>query len=1201
MASVINTNLASLYAQKNLSGAQSSLSTAVERLSSGLRINRAKDDAAGLGISENIKQQINAINQGVRNANDAISMVQTAEGSLAEVSTILQRMKELSVQARNDSLSTVQRTYISDELVALKNEINAISERTTFNDISLAKNGLRTAVSQAVTGSNQLRNGASVLSDLTVSGLAIKNTNVGTYTLRSATETVLANQLSDVSQKFGGSEVDKVTFAGTWTAGDTIAFSVAIDDIQTVSATYTVTAQDIAADQSTGDDFGTRQNIARGAAALLSQASQAATGTNVAFSSVDDVLYIGNASGDSVITTTATVVSSNKDGKATATVSQGLIDQSARYVTIDVADATEGNRFELTINGKVYSAVATSGTTAEAIRNQVTNDLTSQLAAAYPGAGNVNHVDDAGTDDSGQIKLAAAVGLGLADISLKVYDLRDGDVVQNQASAVNTPSSTSSAFARTITLDPFDIVAGRKATVTIGSPDAYTSYSTVMSNSDTSTSVADRLATLINNAYGNTSDTTGVITITSSANLGMSEINLSFNDMVDGPEVASQSVVSAKNMANNTRSITINQNDLNVGNVVSVTIDGTEYATKVQAGDLAGDVAARLVGQIDDNYARVAGSVTTPTVAAQSEGTRSGTETNVVTFADMAAGETLIMSGVTFTAVRNLTATEVATAWASRAAATVLNTVNSAGNYTFSANAMTSWASGAASGASVTFTSATANTDVTNLTNTGTGKVASIVETSGGAADAYEVQRVTFGSAGMKAGDSITIAGLTFTAKRDVSQAEAAAAFGGLAASAESGDAHAYGTYSGQLSSGWATSAATTTTVDFTANSYGDKELTALGISSAKTNNGVSADAKAVTFSALTSGQTLIYGGLTLTAGGSGMTAAEVAQSFSSLVNGQSGGTSVPASATSMTGTYVGGYSTSVADGATVVFYSNNERNPALAGTDFTGTGTDPTVVDTQSNIITIGAGSGLGLSDISVTVKSVADAGTFTLTANDDTGMGGLSQSISMGTISAGGSKTMVFDKLGVTFTLNNARSTSVGASDFEVFSSSVDTLTVDSVGTGNALFQVGANTRDTVSIDGFKDIRIMDYNKNSGAEKDVFTRLSATLDLIAQNTTESLASENFATLETQIEDVITTVSDFRSYFGAQQNRIEFAIANLQAQSENLTAANSRIRDTDYAAETANLTKTQIMQQAATAMLAQANQMPNVILALLK
>ncbi|MRD56693.1 flagellin, partial [Betaproteobacteria bacterium LSUCC0115] len=203
MASVINTNLASLYAQKNLSGAQNALSTSVERLSSGLRINRAKDDAAGLGISEKIKSQVTALNQGIRNANDAISMVQTAEGSLSEVSTILQRMKELSVQARNESLSTVQRSYISDELVALKNEINSIAERTTFNDLSLLKNALRTDVVSS-TAANKLQNGATVLDDISVSGVSLKNANAGTYSFTTGTVEDITGQLSRASSKYFG-------------------------------------------------------------------------------------------------------------------------------------------------------------------------------------------------------------------------------------------------------------------------------------------------------------------------------------------------------------------------------------------------------------------------------------------------------------------------------------------------------------------------------------------------------------------------------------------------------------------------------------------------------------------------------------------------------------------------------------------------------------------------------------------------------------------------------------------------------------------------------------------------------------------------------------------------------------------------------------------------------------------------------------
>jgi len=133
MPSVINTNNASLVAQRNLSSSQSALTTSVQRLSSGLRINSAKDDAAGLGISQVLQAQISGATIAARNANDAISMVQTAEGGIQEVSTMLQRMRELAVQGNNDALSTTQMRFIGTEVNALRDEINKISLRTTFN------------------------------------------------------------------------------------------------------------------------------------------------------------------------------------------------------------------------------------------------------------------------------------------------------------------------------------------------------------------------------------------------------------------------------------------------------------------------------------------------------------------------------------------------------------------------------------------------------------------------------------------------------------------------------------------------------------------------------------------------------------------------------------------------------------------------------------------------------------------------------------------------------------------------------------------------------------------------------------------------------------------------------------------------------------------------------------------------------------
>jgi len=183
----INTNLASLYAQKNLGRVGTAMPTAVERLSTGIRINRAKDDAAGLGISEKIASQVKATTQSVKNANDAISMVQAAEGSLAEVSTMLQRMKELTIQGRNGSYNTSQRKTLTDEIFALRDEINLVAERTTFNGLSLLKTALKgssaIAVNAASGGAQQAGWEAddNIMAGLNLTDIVLDNANVGQY------------------------------------------------------------------------------------------------------------------------------------------------------------------------------------------------------------------------------------------------------------------------------------------------------------------------------------------------------------------------------------------------------------------------------------------------------------------------------------------------------------------------------------------------------------------------------------------------------------------------------------------------------------------------------------------------------------------------------------------------------------------------------------------------------------------------------------------------------------------------------------------------------------------------------------------------------------------------------------------------------------------------------------------------------------
>ena len=133
----VNTNIASLNAQRNLGKSQSSLANSMQRLSSGLRINSAKDDAAGLAISDRMTSQIRGMNQAARNANDGISLAQTAEGALGEVTNILQRMRELSIQSANASNSDEDRGSLNSEFSQLKEEIDRIADTTQFNGKTL--------------------------------------------------------------------------------------------------------------------------------------------------------------------------------------------------------------------------------------------------------------------------------------------------------------------------------------------------------------------------------------------------------------------------------------------------------------------------------------------------------------------------------------------------------------------------------------------------------------------------------------------------------------------------------------------------------------------------------------------------------------------------------------------------------------------------------------------------------------------------------------------------------------------------------------------------------------------------------------------------------------------------------------------------------------------------------------------------------
>ena len=165
----VNTNVSALNTYRNLTSTQNSQSKSLEKLSSGLRINRAADDAAGLSIAEGLKAQVNGYSVAARNAQDGISVVQTAEGALGEAQSILQRMRDLSVQAANDTNNADARTAISSELGELADELDRIVDSTNFNGIDLLKSTATDLTVQV--GAEGTGDGNTITIDLTTNDL----------------------------------------------------------------------------------------------------------------------------------------------------------------------------------------------------------------------------------------------------------------------------------------------------------------------------------------------------------------------------------------------------------------------------------------------------------------------------------------------------------------------------------------------------------------------------------------------------------------------------------------------------------------------------------------------------------------------------------------------------------------------------------------------------------------------------------------------------------------------------------------------------------------------------------------------------------------------------------------------------------------------------------------------------------------------
>ncbi|WP_141056538.1 flagellin [Tepidiphilus succinatimandens] len=457
MASVINTNIASLNAQRNLLKSQNDMQTAMQRLSSGLRINSAKDDAAGLAISDRMTAQINGLNQATRNANDAMSIAQVAEGALGEITNALQRIRVLAVQSANDTNTATDRASLQKEVNQLQQEITRLATQTSFNGKNL--------LDGSFTG-QQFQVGAYTNQTIGFSIGDSRAASIGTY------------QISTTGS--AGIEAAVAASAGYPTANNMSAQDITIQgprgEARLSSATTItdgVTAKQIAdavnsQSEKTGVTATARTTVTMSSLASAGTVSFTLHGANDKTAQVtaditdpNDLSALANAINQTTGTTGVSASFDKETGKLTLVQAEGYdigiegFNNSAGSSTISVA-GSEGNAVLLTSGGANSTRVG----------GEVTFNSSGPFSVSVSVAGDL--FDTAGTANYGELKSVADIDIGTqqgANDALKIVDgalayvddLRaDLGAIQNRFSSVvssNSVTSENVAAARSRVLD----------------------------------------------------------------------------------------------------------------------------------------------------------------------------------------------------------------------------------------------------------------------------------------------------------------------------------------------------------------------------------------------------------------------------------------------------------------------------------------------------------------------------------------------------------------------------------------------------------------------------------------------------------------------------------------------------------------------------------------------------------------------------
>lgn len=1208
----INHNITALNTHRQLITNTASQSKSIEKLSSGQRINRAGDDAAGLAISEKMRAQIRGLNQASSNAQDGISMIQTTEGALNETHDILQRMRELAAQAANDTNATTDREEIQKEINQLTSEVNRISNTTEFNSKKLLNGGPGTA-------------------------------RTGTLTQTNTPYQSVGKTGTDLLDLSGGTATGGISNLFTKTPSVT-AGTVGISQVDTLKNSQLASNAGTIGSPLTEITASSKPGTADINKAIIT------VGTNAATTFTGDVTNIEK--GINAATDNNTVAANVTITKATGAKTELIID-----VSNALTGMTNGQESSISIGGKEYTF--TAGATAG---DSATNLLTALKADAEDGTGGMTGVNKAGITLNGTSITFTSTA---ADADIVIGTVSTADNATDIASkikdggSVNTNKFTidfASAFSGKSSGDTTSVsIGGREYEFTIGSDDKATATALAAAIN------ADKLAnggSYTNFATAAASGTDAKITFTSTANTDEITIGTYTTNSATTSDTEIQNAIKTDGKAavynyelkeNFTAgdSITIGgktytatatgkatgPNEFEVGvntettrdnllNVLQHTVDSTKYGVTGGSPSWNGDtnsitITAKNTG-VDANAADYSTNVTVTKTAevkgqykfeiASNFSVGQKIDINGQKFEARASGNNdatgfVIGSDINATAKNLLAAIEVNSTLSGKFDAVNLSTgKNTAGNSVI--------------GITGTGFETDLDTIVIQEKKASGDSMANVVGTAINVENQVAVKgEYSFEvNKNFSAGDHIDINGVRYTATSGtVTGNQFNVVDGDISKTVENLVAAINGNTTETFS------AVRTDSAFFSDNKIVLTEKVASGKTIPPTVNpgnmaSVAGQYEFLITNSMTDGDVLQFDGYKILAGNSagltgfavsaGDTTADTAKAIADAINNAT--TSSTADLQALKGKYA--VAVDATDRNKLIFTEKTTSGDTVTDLQIGKNKDDrldgaPKKQAYEFTAVALDAGSTVKIGDATITL---ANKGTAAMVAAelksqiDSATTGDLAQ------LKANYEVTVDGDKLTLTKKTVGADSTPLAAS-FE---------TTDYNGY-KAKLQIGANTGQsmTISINDMRSValKISGDNTERGATTTSRDGKAVASYVNTANVTNGSnddavefaldvsTSEKASAAISLINDAIEVVSAERSKLGAFQNRLEHTINNMNTSSENLTAAESRIRDVDMAKEMMAQTKSSILAQATQAMLAQANQQPQGVLQLLR